>query len=576
MEKNCQLCGEPFEGKRSDAKYCSSTCKSKYFELRSKTEGAYHNPNQINGIGGINSLSNSKNSKTSISSNDQNQNESKSHENKTQLRNVDMDALTPFDNLFEDKFTQPLSVREKTELSPLLPEKYILQKIEKPNPIYTLYRKHFDECTKIIDKCYAELVRLNTLLKETENDTGNQFIVIGLAGGGLLANALYIDKSQNWYANAQNLISSIISIGGGYLLGSYIKNEYNENNKISKVEVISLIKSKINQVNNDLNTITKKRSDMSLKGLGIKPNLIETIEVENPEYKKALLAIENKEKENKAKENAANIKSMEETQLNEISGGLQTESKNTSDQQENSTDFDIKDDAIPINKSNPMESDKISSMKRIADMKFQLLNFKGKWHDFFGLPQTNFFCVIHGMSGEGKTNFSIQFAKYLAENFGNVLYVSGEEGFAPTFQQKIKALGADDVSRLYAADVRTGQEILNEIENKFHFIVIDSVNNMGIDTDMMRAIRNKFVKSGIIAICQSTKDGKIRGSYEIVHDSDIAVKVMKGIAVTTKNRFKENHKEFDVFAAYGNPKLSVVKKTGTDDKGEDLIFGNTI
>jgi hypothetical protein len=104
---------------------------------------------------------------------------------------------------------------------------------------------------------------------------------------------------------------------------------------------------------------------------------------------------------------------------------------------------------------------------------------------------------------------------------------------------------------LYAADIRTGQELLTDIPNKYHFIIIDSLNNMGIDSDVMKAIRNRFKQSGIIAICQSTKDGKMRGSYEIVHDSDIAVKVVNGIAITSKNRFKEKNMEFDVFAAYG-------------------------
>ena len=180
------------------------------------------------------------------------------------------------------------------------------------------------------------------------------------------------------------------------------------------------------------------------------------------------------------------------------------------------------------------------------------------------------------MSGEGKTNFSIQLAKYLAENFGDVLYVSGEEGFAPTFQQKIKDLGADSIPRLYAADIRTGQEIITSIPNRYHFIVIDSINNMDIDPDMMKAIRQKFKQSGIIAICQSTKDGKIRGSYQIVHDSDIAIKVVNGMATTTKNRFKEKDQKFDVFVVYNKSKLRIIKKTGTDDDFGRLDFNNTI
>ena len=39
----------------------------------------------------------------------------------------------------------------------------------------------------------------------------------------------------------------------------------------------------------------------------------------------------------------------------------------------------------------------------------------------------------------------------------------------------------------------------------------------------------------------------MRGSYEIVYDSDIAVKVENGIATTTKNRFKEMGVSLEVF-----------------------------
>ncbi len=62
---------------------------------------------------------------------------------------------------------------------------------------------------------------------------------------------------------------------------------------------------------------------------------------------------------------------------------------------------------------------------------------------------------------------------------------------------------------------------------------------MKINADKMKVIRERYKNSALITISQSTKDGKMRGSYEIVHDCDIAVKVEKGVAISTKNRFKE-------------------------------------
>jgi predicted ATP-dependent serine protease len=57
----------------------------------------------------------------------------------------------------------------------------------------------------------------------------------------------------------------------------------------------------------------------------------------------------------------------------------------------------------------------------------------------------------------------------------------------------------------------------------------------------------RYKNSALITISQSTKDGKIRGSQELVHDCDISVMVENGIAKTNKNRFKERAMEFSVF-----------------------------
>ncbi len=94
---------------------------------------------------------------------------------------------------------------------------------------------------------------------------------------------------------------------------------------------------------------------------------------------------------------------------------------------------------------------------------------------------------------------------------------------------------------------------------------------MDIHPDLMKAIRQRFKESGIIAVCQSTKDDKIRGSYQIVHDSDITVKVKNnGIAVTTKNGFLPKGTEFDIFAFYKKSATKVIRMKTDDKLGEDF------
>lgn len=70
---------------------------------------------------------------------------------------------------------------------------------------------------------------------------------------------------------------------------------------------------------------------------------------------------------------------------------------------------------------------------------------------------------------------------------------------------------------------------------------------MGIGASELKELRILYSNSALVTISQSTKDGKMRGSYEIIHDSDIAVSVSSGIAETVKNRFLEKGRKFEIF-----------------------------
>jgi predicted ATP-dependent serine protease len=140
-----------------------------------------------------------------------------------------------------------------------------------------------------------------------------------------------------------------------------------------------------------------------------------------------------------------------------------------------------------------------------------------------------------------------------------VVYVSGEEGFSKTMKDKLVNNKINN-PHLYFADISSYEEIKQEIEdNKFHFIFLDSLDTLGIDTARLRDLRAHYPQSTFVTISQSTKDGKMRGSQEIIHDTDIAVKVEDGIAVTTKNRYQARGAEFGVFPT---PQKPVIKKIG--------------
>jgi len=186
------------------------------------------------------------------------------------------------------------------------------------------------------------------------------------------------------------------------------------------------------------------------------------------------------------------------------------------------------------------------SNEQLAGMEFHCLDFQNKWLEFFGQPAVVFHLAVHGRSGHGKSNFCFQLANYLANNFGNTVYISGEEGFSKTLQDK-KKFNRVDSKHIYWCRYKNYDSIKSNLKNQFNFIFLDSIDTLDIDAVKLREMRGLFPDSAFITISQSTKAGHMRGSNEILHDSDMAVQVQDGVAVTTKNRFKETGAEFIVF-----------------------------
>lgn len=193
---------------------------------------------------------------------------------------------------------------------------------------------------------------------------------------------------------------------------------------------------------------------------------------------------------------------------------------------------------VPIVSTSGTPKKKIISSLDLAAMRFISLNFTGAWEQFIGCPTYNFNCIIHGMPGGGKSTLAIQFAKYLSDNFGKVVYISGEEGISKTLQNKFM-LTESLSGNIDVADLRSYEDIIRNISTEsYRFIFIDSLNTMKISVDELRELRNRYKGSAIITISQATKEGLIRGSNELVHDCDVHVVVEDGIATTPKNRFR--------------------------------------
>lgn len=161
---------------------------------------------------------------------------------------------------------------------------------------------------------------------------------------------------------------------------------------------------------------------------------------------------------------------------------------------------------------------KIISSEEIQDTSFKVLPFTGKFKQLIGEPSPGFSCLMFGPPKSGKSTLAIEFAHYLAENFGSVLYVAAEEGINATLSDKIKRLDAYHERLFFAAEMPVDL-------TAYKFVFIDSINRARLSHEALVRLINENPRSSFIFISQVTKDGAYRGSRELEHDVDCVIEV---------------------------------------------------
>jgi len=187
----------------------------------------------------------------------------------------------------------------------------------------------------------------------------------------------------------------------------------------------------------------------------------------------------------------------------------------------------------------------IMNSSELLNYSYQRYPFNGKWEQFIGQPSKNFHAMIYGRPKQGKSILSVQFAQYLSQNFGRVLYVASEEGFSVTLQNKIKEFAMDNPN-LDFANFRTYEQIKEALHiRKYSFVFIDSVNFIKITPEDIEDLKAENKNTAFITIQQATKNGNFRGSQEFAHNCDAVIRVEAGRAFH-QGRFQEPT-EMDVF-----------------------------
>lgn len=151
-----------------------------------------------------------------------------------------------------------------------------------------------------------------------------------------------------------------------------------------------------------------------------------------------------------------------------------------------------------------------------------------EYGEFMGNPAVGFHAIVFGLPKGGKSIWSMQFANYLANHFGEVLYIASEEGFKGTIKQKITDW-TDNRTNLDFANYKGYEEIKNGIAG-YNFVFIDSLDFAKITVDEMEELKLENPSVSFVTVKQVTKDGKFRGSQEYAHNCDIIIQIIDGIA----------------------------------------------
>ena len=166
-----------------------------------------------------------------------------------------------------------------------------------------------------------------------------------------------------------------------------------------------------------------------------------------------------------------------------------------------------------------------------------------QYGEFMGNPAVGFHAIVFGAPKGGKSIWAMQFANYLANHFGEVLYIASEEGFKGTIKQKITEW-TDNRTNLNFANYKGYEEIKDGIAN-YNFVFIDSLDFAKITVEEMEQLKRDNPAVSFVTIKQVTKDGKFRGSQEYAHNCDIIIEIIDGIA-NQKGRYNPQA-EMEVF-----------------------------
>lgn len=198
------------------------------------------------------------------------------------------------------------------------------------------------------------------------------------------------------------------------------------------------------------------------------------------------------------------------------------------------------------------------SVDQLLKKKFIEMPFEGKWEASFGRPERSGVWIIYAMSGNGKTSFALQLAKYLS-TFAKVSYDTLEEGARRSFQLAIIRESMRSVAKNFQI---LNREHIEDLRNRLrahkspHIVFIDSLQYAGFTKKEYIEFKEEFADKLFIFI--SHADGKNpKGALAdfVRYDADVKIRI-------------EGYKAFPTSRYGGNNEFIIWQKGAQDYWGD--------
>lgn len=188
------------------------------------------------------------------------------------------------------------------------------------------------------------------------------------------------------------------------------------------------------------------------------------------------------------------------------------------------------------------------SALQVLSISNETIKLSGGWAEAFGDIDRYGIVFIYGPSTGGKSSAALCFAKELTR-FGRVLYVSNEEGFATSFQNRMRRFCVSDCGSKFQF---TSNEAMSELIERLKkrksadFVVIDSVQDSQISRAEYRELK-RLSTSKMLIFVSRVEGSRPMGRLAVDIKFDAGLKVwVEGGRAKSEGRYIGSVGHFDV------------------------------